>query len=233
MDFGSDLWTTQYHNFAPSLGFAWQPFGNARTVIRGGAGIFYNAHTSGNGSLAIFYNPPMRNPQTYTSTNINPIVGFPNAYPAANAGTSSAPFGIAQNFKNATVNEWTFGIQHQLASNIVVDLTYFGSKGSHLPINRNINQPLPSGRGRCSSRQGHMPGSGTSHSPKALGIPSITHYKRKWKSGTVPGSACSQPSSGDARSITATVSPQAQTRRVRLLRTLTIWLPSGAVPISM
>ena len=44
------------------------------------------------------------------------------------------------------MNEWTFGIQHQLASNLVLDLTYFGSKGTHLPINRNINQPFPSGR---------------------------------------------------------------------------------------
>ncbi len=143
--FGSALWQTQYHNFAPRLGFAWQPFGNSKTVIRGGTGIFYNAHTSGNGILAIFYNPPMRNPQTYTSTNVSPIVGFANAFPAANAGTSSAPFGVAQNFKNATVNEWTFGIQHQLASNLVIDLTYFGTKGTHLPINRNINEPLPSG----------------------------------------------------------------------------------------
>src|SRR4051794_9016913 len=142
---GGQLWETRYNNVAPRLGFAWQPFGNAKTVVRGGAGIFYNAFTSGNGILAIFYNPPIRNPQTYTSTNANPIVGFSTAFPAANAGTSSAPFGVAQSFKVATIDEWSFGIQRQLAPNLVLDLTYFGSKGTHLPINRNINQPSPSG----------------------------------------------------------------------------------------
>lgn len=142
---GNQLWRTQYHNFAPRLGFAWQPTGDAKTVIRAGSGIFYNAPTSGNGILAIFYNPPIRTPQTFTATNANPIFSIENAFPAANAGNSSSPFGIAQNFKTATTNEWNFDVQRQLAPNLVLDVTYFGSKGTHLPINRNINQPLPSG----------------------------------------------------------------------------------------
>jgi len=141
----NQLWKTQYHNFAPRLGFSWQPWGNSRTVIHAGTGIFYNAFTAGNGILAIFYNPPIRTPQTFTSTNKNPITSLANAFPAANAGNSSSPFGVAQNFKIATIDEWNFNIQRELAPNLVLDVTYFGSKGTHLPINRNINQPLPSG----------------------------------------------------------------------------------------
>ncbi len=142
---GDQLWHTQYHNFAPRFGFAWQPWDDNKTVIHGGVGIFYNAFTSGNGILAIFYNPPTRTPQTFTSTNSLPITSIANAFPPANAGNSSAPFGVAQNFKTATIDEWTFDIQRQLAPMLVLNVTYFGSKGTHLPINRNINQPLPSG----------------------------------------------------------------------------------------
>jgi hypothetical protein len=143
---GSNLWAPRYRNFAPRLGFSWQPFGNGKTVIHAGAGIFYNAPTSGNGILAIFYNPPIRTPQTFTSTLASPLVGLANSFPAANAGSSSSPFGIAQNFAVATINEWSFNIQRELAPSWVLDVTYFGSKGSHLPINRNINQPRPSGQ---------------------------------------------------------------------------------------
>jgi hypothetical protein len=142
---GSDLWTTRYRNFAPRLGFSWQPFGDAKTVIHAGAGIFYNAPTSGNGILAMFYNPPIRTPQTFTSTTQSPLVGLANSFPTANAGTSSSPFGIARNFSMATIDEWSFNIQRELAPSLTLDITYFGSKGSHLPLNRNINQPRPSG----------------------------------------------------------------------------------------
>ncbi len=142
----SNLWEPRYRNFAPRFGFSWQPFGNGKTVIHAGGGIFYNAPTSGNGILAIFYNPPIRTPQTFTSTLTSPLIGLANSFPAANAGTSSSPFGIAQNFSTATIDEWSFNIQRELAPSVVLDVTYFGSKGTHLPLNRNINQPRPSGR---------------------------------------------------------------------------------------
>jgi hypothetical protein len=143
---GSNLWKPVYTNFAPRLGISWQPFGNGKTVIHAGGGIFYNAPTSGNGILAIFYNPPIRNPQTFTSTLARPLVGLATSFPAANAGTSSSPFGIAQNFGTATINEWSFNIQRELVPSLVLDVTYFGSKGTHLPLPRNINQPRPSGQ---------------------------------------------------------------------------------------
>ena len=42
---GTPLWMAQKHDFAPRLGFAWQPFGDGKTVIRGGGGTFYNNQT--------------------------------------------------------------------------------------------------------------------------------------------------------------------------------------------
>ena len=139
----SNLYGTRWNNFAPRLGFSWQPFKDSKTVVRGGAGVFYNFQTAGNGLLALQSQYPIRNLQTFTSTLASPLI-LSNPF-AGSTGSSITITGIDSSYKTATVDEWSFGIQRELASNMVLEVTYFGTKGSHLPINRNINQPLPSG----------------------------------------------------------------------------------------
>ena len=140
----SNLYNYRWNDFAPRFGFSWQPFGDGKTVVRGGAGIFYNFQTAGNGLLSLQYQYPIRNLQTFTSTAATPIT-LGNPFPTAAAGNSITLTGIDSNFKTATVDEWSFGVQRELSSSMVLEVTYFGTKGTHLPINRNINQPLPSG----------------------------------------------------------------------------------------
>lgn len=140
----SNLYNYRWNNFAPRLGFSWQPFGDSKTVIRGGAGVFYNFQTAGNGLLAMQYQYPIRNLQTFTAVAGAPI-SLSNAFPAANAGSSITLTGIAEGFETATIDQWSFGIQRAVTGSLALDVTYFGTKGTHLPAQRNINQPLPSG----------------------------------------------------------------------------------------
>ena len=44
---GRGIISTKYHHIAPRIGFAWDPFGDGKTAIRAGAGVFYGT-TSGN-----------------------------------------------------------------------------------------------------------------------------------------------------------------------------------------
>ena len=85
-------------NYAPRIGFSYQPTASSKMVIRGGAGFFYNAPTTNNGMSAGFQAAPWRNPQTFTSTIAAPVT-FTNPTPGQGGGTVTS-FGIEQYFKN-------------------------------------------------------------------------------------------------------------------------------------
>ena len=60
--------------------------------------------------------------------------------------------GIDPNFRTAYVDEWSFGLQREVASNLVLDVSYLGSQGHKLPVSWNVNQALP-GPGSVASRR--------------------------------------------------------------------------------
>jgi hypothetical protein len=138
------LYNTGKHNFAPRIGFSWQLPHSTKTLLRGGFGYFYDNVTAGNGFLGMGFNPPFTEPEDFIASTANPIV-LSNPYPnTIDGATSVQPFGVAENFDIPTVTEWSLGLQHQFTSTLVADVTYFGTKGTHLPLGYNNNQPLPS-----------------------------------------------------------------------------------------
>jgi len=138
-DVGERLWKTDKNNFAPRLGLAWRPFGGTKTVIRAGFGSFYNYQIVGNGITPLSRNSPFRQRQTanYAATTrpslADPFSGFPSVVPP----------GIDENFKTAYINQWSFGVQRELAESLVLDVSYLGSQGHKLPVGVDINQALP------------------------------------------------------------------------------------------
>ena len=144
------------YNWAPRFGFAWQPTGNQRTVIRGGYGIAYDF---------IFLNPITNQrflpPLIYSGSlsGASSFVGG-NSYANLYAGTADIEksllsqvgtlsttlknFGsispaIAQNLRNPQVQQWSTGIQHEIVNGFVVKATYVGTKATYLPRTRPIN----------------------------------------------------------------------------------------------
>ena len=136
-----------WNNFGPRIGFAWQPYKRDTTVVKGGFGIFFNSPVTYNEFLQLSNQYPIRNPQTFTPgsyllghqiTLDNP---FPNNLPSGSATIS--PYGVSPNYATPYITEWSFGVQQSLADNIVFEATYFGSKGTRLPITINQNAALP------------------------------------------------------------------------------------------
>jgi hypothetical protein len=136
-----NLYRADKNDFAPRLGFAWQPFGDARTVVRGGFGIYYNIQF-GFPNANMGFNFPFRQPQTFNSSRTAPLRlsdPFPGVAPAGTLTVTS----IAPDFRTALVNQWSLSLQRELAPHLAVEASYFGSKGTRLPLTRNLNQPTP------------------------------------------------------------------------------------------
>ncbi len=140
--FGEHVFNFDWHDYAPRLGFSWQPFHDAKTVVRGGTGVFYNAFNVYNGLSGIYVGYPYKVNNTYTSSLAQPVT-LANPFPSANAVTANSLSGANKDFQNPRVFEWSLGLQRALTTNLLWEATYFGSKGNHLETTQNINQPLP------------------------------------------------------------------------------------------
>jgi hypothetical protein len=150
--YGSNLIQYDYSKFQPRVGFSYSL--DSKTVLRGGYGIYANATASFAGIGNLFYNKPMRDPQTFntsgTKSGSNYLISsatlqMVNPFPTTLSGSSSAPYGIDYNFLNPYVQQFGLGAQHQVTDNILLDVSYFGSTGRHLPNQININQPTTGG----------------------------------------------------------------------------------------
>jgi hypothetical protein len=124
-------------NFEPRIGFAFDPTGTGKTVIRSAYAIFIDQPVEGLvGGLV--GNPPFAQPVSFSPTTSIPFVSFANAYTLA--GGIVSPSSVAQNYRDSYTQSWNFNIQQQIRASASVMVGYFGSKGTDLNIARNYNQ---------------------------------------------------------------------------------------------
>jgi Carboxypeptidase regulatory-like domain len=125
-------------NPAPRIGFAWDPWGNGKTAVRGGYGMFFE-HGNGNeqnvealeATAPLVLNPSQPNIIGYT--NIGGGAGALEAFPLGfNAISTKGVFPYVQ--------QWNLNVQHELPQHIVASVAYVGSKGTHLGLRRELNQ---------------------------------------------------------------------------------------------
>jgi len=126
-----------WNTFEPRIGIAWRPFSDD-TVIRAGFGIYYE-RVQGNDIYNVAPNPPFSS----TATIFNTQLSNPGGGPGAILPASLTVYDPA--YPTSSVNQYNFGVQRRLTKSVVADVSYVGTKGTHLSDTRNINQPFPEG----------------------------------------------------------------------------------------
>jgi carboxypeptidase family protein len=136
---------TDKDNFAPRFGFAFRPFGNNKTVLRGGAGFFYNTLPVYIGFRQMgFSNPPFLLAETFeASPGSQPSLTFAQPFPGAGAISPNPSItAVEKNIKNSLSQQWNLTVERELLANFGIRVSYVGNKTSHLPwYNRSINVP--------------------------------------------------------------------------------------------
>ena len=166
---GGKLWNLNKKQFGPRVGFAYDPFGNGKTSIRGGYGITYERNFN-NVTFNVIQNPP-----NYAVIALQTGVDFDGTIPISTNNFSSFGTGTGTHYlpnvtlravdpriKPAYANNWSLSVEHQMQGT-TASISYVGTRGIHnysiANYNRAGNGSVYEGDARAANRSNYQYGS--------------------------------------------------------------------------
>jgi outer membrane receptor protein involved in Fe transport len=133
---------TDHTGLGPRIGFAWLPFGNDKTVVRGGWGRFIETPLGfslvAGWAVASSYVPTYN--QDYDTDGVTPLLSLDNPFNPAAAGVGGFYYAFPIHYKDPTVQQWNLTVERNLGESVGLRLSYSGSHGTNLEAMEDLNQ---------------------------------------------------------------------------------------------
>lgn len=130
------------NNLAPRLGLAFRPWTRRRLVLRAGYGIYYDGIIYSRLVPNLASQPPFVQASTLLTTPQR-VLTLEDGFPQLGPNIARNTYAVDANFRTPYAQTWSFGVEDEIARNVILSVGYAGTKGTKLDLLLAPNQAVP------------------------------------------------------------------------------------------